>query len=106
MGHQKKTKLSESFLRILWDEGLIVGYKIRLKKDIKIFLKYTSDGKPSINNLKIMTKPGRRVFFSVNQIWGIKSNEFIIIISTNKGLKTLKDCKKLKLGGEPFIAIN
>ena len=105
---KKKKKLCELFLNILWNEGFIVGYKIEKKKEdnIKIFLKYIENGKPSINNIKVISKPGRRVYYSLKQIWKIDSSKTLIIFSTNHGLKTLSECKKLKLGGEPVITIN
>jgi len=106
--YQKRKKLCESFLRILWNEDFIVGYTISKKKEgsIKIFLKYVNDGKPAINNIKLITKPGRRVFYSIKQIWKTDSNKNFLIFSTNKGLQTIEGCKKLKIGGEPFIVIN
>ena len=73
---------------------------------LKIFLKYFDEGKPSINNIKLISKPSRRVFYSLKQIWKIDSTKTFIIFSTNKGLKTVSECKKLKLGGEPFITVH
>ena len=106
--YQKKKKLCESFLDILWNEGFIIGYKPSKENQgyFKIFLKYLENGKPSINNITLISKPGRRVSYSIKQIWKIDSSKTFIIFSTNKGLKTISDCKKLKLGGEPFISIN
>ena len=106
--YQKQKKLCEAFLKILWNEGFIIGYKISKKDNnsIKIFLKYNNDGKPAINNIKLITRPGRRVYYSIKQIWKIDSSKNFIIFSTNKGLKTINSCKKLKIGGEPFILIN
>jgi ribosomal protein S8 len=53
---QKEKKLCESFLKILWDEGFILGYKIdSKKKKLKIFLKYRNN-KPVINSYKINFK--------------------------------------------------
>ena len=103
----KKKKICESFLKILWNEGFILGYKIDSKTSdkIKIFLKY-KNGKPAINSIKIISKPSRRVYFSIKQIWKLNSNKSFIIFSTNKGLKSIIECKKLKIGGEPFIIIN
>lgn len=105
--YQKEKKLCEAFLKILWNEGFIIGYKkSKTQKDsIKIFLKYIN-GKSVINNIKLITRPGRRVFYSIKQIWKIDSSKNFIIFSTNKGLKTIESCKKLKIGGEPFIIIN
>ena len=106
--YQKKTKLCESMLKILWDQGYIIGYKTaRKKKDsTKIFLKYLKNGEPSINSIKFISKPGRRVYYSIKQIWKIDSSKVLIIFSTNKGLKTIIECKKQKIGGEPLIIIN
>lgn len=106
--HQKKKKLCELFLNILWTEGFIIGYKIEgeNQKSLKIFLKYIENGKPSINNIKAISKPGRRISYSLKQIWKIDSSKTLIIFSTNQGLKTLSECKKLQLGGEPIVTIN
>ena len=106
--HQKRKKLCEVFLNILWTEGFIIGYKIEGEKqeNLKIFLKYIENGKPSINNIKAISKPGRRISYSLKQIWKIDSSKTLIIFSTNQGLKTLSECKKLQLGGEPIITIN
>lgn len=104
---QKKKKFCEKFLKIMWDEGFILGYKTdNLNSNkLKIFLKYKNET-PVISSIKLITKPSKRVYYSVKQIWKLDSNKTFIIFSTNKGLKTIQDCKKLKLGGEPFILIN
>nr|UDP55415.1 ribosomal protein S8 [Schizostauron trachyderma] len=104
---QTKKSICESFLQILWNEGLILGYKTDKNNPnlLKIFLKY-KHGKAVINSIKPVSKPSRRVYYSIKQIWKIDSNKHFLIISTNKGLKSLIDCKKLKIGGEPYIIIN
>ena len=103
---QKKKKICEKFLKILWDEGLILGYKTD-KVDpskLKIFLKYKNE-EPVISSIKLVTKLEKRVHYSIKQIWKLDSNKTFILFSTSKGLKTIQDCKKLKIGGEPFIII-
>jgi small subunit ribosomal protein S8 len=105
---QKQKKICNSFLNILWDENYILGYKTQ-KNDsnntVKIFLKY-NQGKPVINSLKLISKPGHRIYYSAKQIWKINSNRTFIIFTTNQGLLTSNDCKKLKVGGEPLVSIN
>lgn len=100
---QTKTKICESFLRILWNERFISGYTKSSNK-LKVFLRYNR-GKPVIDTLKIISKPSRRVYCSAKQIWKLNSSKFCIIFSTNKGLKTVLECKKLRIGGEAFILI-
>ncbi len=105
---QTRKKICESFLKILWDEGFILGYKTSSlnKQKLEIFLKYTKTGKPAINSLKCISKPSKRIYYSTKQIWKINSNKTFIIFSTNKGLKSINQCKKQKIGGEPFLIIN
>ena len=98
-------KICESFLKILWDEGFISGYSVMNNK-IKVFLKYTKTGKPTINSLKFISKPGQRIYYSIKQIWKLDSSKLFIIFSTNKGLKSINQCKKHNLGGEPLLIIN
>ena len=103
---QKKKKICEQILNLLWNEGFILGYKI-LKKTpnkIKIFLKYYK-GEPVINSIKIISKPNLPIYYSLKEIWKIDSSQGTVIISTNKGFMTNNECKKKKLGGEPFIII-
>jgi len=104
--YQKRKKICENFLKVLWNEGFILGYKIdkRNSNTIKIFLKYRNE-KPVINSINLITKPGKRVYYSLKQIWKLNSTKSCIILSTNKGLKTATECKKLKIGGEPFLVI-
>lgn len=103
---QKKKKICENFLKILWNEGFILGYTTDKTNPttLKIFLKYKNED-PVISSLKLITKPEKRIYFTTKQIWKLDSNKTFIIFSTNKGLKTINDCKKLKIGGEPFIII-
>lgn len=105
---QTKKNICESFLKILWDEGFIAGYKISSvdEKKIEIYLKYTRNGQPVIESIKFISKPSKRIYLSAKQIWKIDSNKAFIIFSTNKGLKSINQCKKQKLGGEPLLLIN
>ena len=104
---QKRTKICEIFLKLLWDEGFITGFQIDRKhvSKIKIFLKYKNN-KPVINSIKPISKSSRKMYYSINQIWKIDSSKSFIFFSTNKGLKSIIDCKKLRIGGEPLIVIN
>ena len=99
-----RKKICETFLKTLWDEGFILGYKIETNK-LQIFLKYHNN-QPAINSIKFLSKPTRRIYYSSNQIWKIDSNKDFMIFSTNQGLKSIIDCKKFRLGGEPYIIIN
>lgn len=105
--YQKRKKICEELLKVLWAEGFILGFRISTNNSnfIKIFLKYKNEI-PVINYIYIISKPSRRVYYSLKQIWKIKSNKSCTIISTNQGFKTIVECKKLSIGGEPMVVLN
>jgi small subunit ribosomal protein S8 len=104
---QRRKKIIEKLLKILWDEGFILGYSVSSldKNFLKIFLKY-KNGQPVIKTINVISKPSRRIYCSAKQLWKLDSTTQLIIISTNKGLKSCSECKKLNLGGELLISIN
>lgn len=102
---QTNKKICQSFLNILWDEGYISGYTFEKKNNqLKIYLKYEKN-KPVIKKIKNISRPGLRIYYSKYQIWKIETSKLFLIISTNQGLKTINQCKKLNIGGEPFVII-
>lgn len=103
--YQKK-KNCEVLLNLLWDEGYILGYKNLSSNSniIIIYLKYINNY-PVIVNFKIISKPSLKIYYSSRQLWKIKPNQGLLIMSTTKGLKSLDFCKKFNIGGEPFLII-
>jgi ribosomal protein S8 len=85
-----KKKICESFLKILWDEGFILGYKIDSENSdkIKIFLKYRRKTYYKCYKTYIKTKS---IYYSTKQIWKIDSSKSFIIFQ--QILKTVTDCK-------------
>ena len=103
-----RKNICEEFLKIFWNEGFISGYRVSIqnKDNLEIFLKYTKTGKPVINSLRFLSKPSQRIYYSSKQIWKLNSSKTFIILSTNSGLKSINQCKKHKIGGEPLIILN
>ena len=95
----------EKFLKIFWDIGLIIGYKIIKDNKLKIFLKYKKN-KPVIHSVKIISKSNNKVYYSTKQLWKINYDQSLYIFSTNKGLKSLLECKKQNIGGKLFLIVN
>ena len=58
-----------------------------------------------ITEIAKVSKPGRRVYASVEEIPRVKSGRGIVLISTNKGIMTGQEAKKLRLGGEVLIKV-
>ncbi|KKT81018.1 MAG: 30S ribosomal protein S8 [Candidatus Azambacteria bacterium GW2011_GWA1_44_9] len=71
------------------------------KKIIEITIKYPA----AINEIKRISKPGKRVYAGVSEIKPIKNGYGVSIISTSRGLMTNKEARKSGFGGEILLEI-
>ena len=67
---------------------------------IRVFLKYDYNGKPVIENIKRVSKPGLRVYVSAGQAPRVLDGLGISILTTSKGVLSNKKANKLGVGGE------
>ena len=58
-----------------------------------------------INEITKVSKPGRRVYASVEEIPRVKSGRGTVLISTSKGIMTGQEALKNKLGGEVLVKV-
>ena len=102
------SKLRENILKILKEEGYILGYsKVSLadkKQNFNIHLKYSSN-QSVINEIKVVSKPGKRVYCSSNDIPLVKNGLGMVLISTSKGIIADHNARTQKLGGEILLII-
>ncbi len=59
----------------------------------------------NINEITKISKPGRRVYTSADDIPTVKSGRGIVLISTSKGVMNGQEAKKLRLGGEILVRV-
>ena len=96
------SKIKESLANILKSEGYINNFEVKeegTKKDIIVSLKFM-DGEAVIKGLKRISKPGRRVYSSVESLPKVLGGLGIAIVSTPNGVITDKECRKHSVGGE------
>ena len=67
---------------------------------IHITLKYGPEGELLINKIDRVSKPGRRIYKGFRDIPEVINGLGIMIISTSKGIKSDRECRAEKLGGE------
>jgi ribosomal protein S8 len=92
---------SHKLISLIYNEGYIKGYTIiENNKKILIFLKYINQN-PVINNIKSLSTCHKKNYIKYNNLKKKYNNNtnFISIILTPKGLMTVKNAIKLKLGG-------
>ena len=70
------------------------------RKQIRVFLKYDSRGKPVISAIERVSKPGLRVYKGKKDLPRVLDGLGISIMSTSKGVISNKMAKKFGVGGE------
>jgi small subunit ribosomal protein S8 len=98
------SKMKLAIAGILLDEGYIEKYDIIEDgnfKTIRVTLKYNKDkSERIITGLKRISKPGLRVYAGKDEIPKVLGGLGIAILSTNQGIITDKQARKLAVGGE------
>ncbi len=102
------SRMRERILQVLADEGYIRGFqRIELeggKADIEVELKYY-DGEPVIREIRRVSKPGRRVYTSVEDMPLVYNGLGIAILSTSKGVMSDAKARELNVGGEIICTV-
>ena len=98
------SKMKLAIADILLKEGYIKSYDViedGIFKTIRITLKYGADkNEKIITGLKRISKPGLRIYAGSQEIPRVLGGLGIAILSTNQGVITDKEARKLHVGGE------
>src|SRR5690606_1860132 len=102
------SKLRAWVLDVLKDEGYIRGYEpvtsVAGHADLDISLKYF-DCTPVSRELKLVSKPGRRVYTGVKDIPSVRYGLGVSIVSTPKGVMSDAAARTANVGGEVLCTV-
>jgi small subunit ribosomal protein S8 len=102
------SKSVEAMANILVEKGYIESCNVvedGVKKTINVVLKYNDSGKCVINEMKRVSKPGRRVYKGKDEIKRFKNGYGTIIVSTSHGVLPNDKAYALGVGGEVMCTI-
>lgn len=98
------SKIKAEIARILKAEGYIDGYTTS-ERSLRIYLKYTDEGKRVITEIKRISKPGCRVYCSREKLPKVLNGLGIAIISSSKGILTDREARQTSVGGEVLCTV-
>jgi small subunit ribosomal protein S8 len=101
------SKLKTSIAKVLKDEGYIEDFALRdngVKKELRIGLKYYA-GKPVIERLERISKPGLRVYKGRDDIPRVMNGLGVAILSTSRGVMTDRKARADGVGGEVLCIV-
>ena len=105
----KASKICEGIAAVLKKEGYIEDYdRIDDGKQgiLRVNLKYDNVGKSVITEITRASKPGKRVYLSVDKLPRVLGGMGIAIVSTSKGVMSDRNCRQDNVGGEILCTVS
>ena len=106
------SNLKFEMAKILETKGFVAA--VRKKKKVKktgkeqllldLKLKY-QDKEPAFNNVKLISRPSRRIYLKKDEIKPVQDGFGVLIISTSKGVMSGEEAKKLGVGGQAIAEV-
>lgn len=100
------SNMKQSIAQVLKDEGYINDFSVTqdAKPQLTVSLKY-HDGKPVIEKIQRMSRPGLRVYKNTDEIPKVLNGLGIVIVSTSKGMMTDRAARAAGIGGELICSV-
>jgi len=112
VGHEEValpySKLKHAIADTLVGEGYLASVDAtgeKAQKQLVVTLKYDEKGSHSINDVKRISKPGRRLYTKAADIYPVKFGKGRMILSTPAGILTGEAARKANVGGEELFKI-
>jgi small subunit ribosomal protein S8 len=102
------SKILVEIAKILQQEGYIRGWEVLESKpfnNLIVHLKYASDRRHSIRNIRRISKPGLRVYAGKDEIPRVRNGLGIAILSTPQGVITGQEARRRGIGGEIICTV-
>lgn len=96
------SKIKQNVSELLKDNNFIVGVNVAgegIEKSLHITINEKNTN-ARITEIERVSRPGRRLYASVDKIPTVKRGRGIVILSTSKGLMTGDEAKTQRVGGE------
>ncbi len=105
----RNSKICAGIAQVLKDEGYIEEYDVvedaTHQGQIRVKLKYASNGEKVIHALDRESKPGRRVYRKVDDLPSVLNGMGIAVVSTSKGVMSDRRARESNVGGELLCTV-
>ena len=104
-----KSKICTGIAQVLKDEGYIEEYDPvddGQQGQIRVKLKYSITGEKVIHSIDRFSKPGCRVYSSVEDLPNVLNGMGIAVVSTSKGVMSDRKARESNVGGELLCTVS
>jgi len=101
------SKLNRAILEAVKREGYIWGYEspADAPRVLRVTLKYAADGGSVVRHLRRVSRPGCRIYSTVEDLPQVLQGLGVCIISTNKGVLSSREARLQRVGGEVLFSL-
>ena len=103
------SNIKRAITQILVDKGYVADYvNVEDTKQglIRVYLKYLRGGKPVIQSIQRISKPGLRKYVGADNLPRVMNGLGIAILSTSQGVMTDKEARRAGIGGEVLATVS
>ena len=105
----KASNICEGIAAVLKKEGYIEDFD-RIDDGrqgiLRVILKYDQDGQSIINEIQRISKPGCRIYSSVDKLPHVLAGMGIVVVSTSRGVMSDRSCRQANVGGEILCMVD
>lgn len=106
----KNSKICRGIAAVLKEEGYIEEFDViedaTHQGQIRIKLKYASNGEKVIHELDRQSKPARRIYRGVRELPKVLNGLGIAVISTSRGVMSDRKAREANVGGELLCTVS
>jgi small subunit ribosomal protein S8 len=102
------SKVKRGIARVLKEEGYIRDFDViedNKQGVLRIELKYGPNGEDLIHSIRRASRPGRRIYKSVDSLPVVLDGLGIAIVSTSQGVLSDRSCREKKVSGELLCTV-
>jgi len=102
------SKKKLAIAKVLEEAGFIADVRAESKEGhpaLVMSIRYDDQGKPLIDGIRRVSKPGRRVYVGASEIWKVRNGLGISVISTSKGILSDAAAREASVGGEVMCEV-
>jgi small subunit ribosomal protein S8 len=111
-GHREtvipSSKLKLALARVLEAEGFLSAVRVEAREGHAVLIagiRYDAFGKPLIEGLQRISRPGRRVYVNASRIPRVRNGLGIAVLSTSRGVVSDRIARETSLGGEVLCEV-
>ena len=102
------SRIKHEICKVMVEEGFLVQFEViagEPRRTLRIQLKYGPDGERVIQSIRRISKPGCRVYRSVDELRRVMGGFGINVLSTSRGVMSDRAARVRRMGGEVLCEI-